>query len=306
MTLINKIVYIQVIAFSTDIFPNNKIGSVGVDNILVYSESGITDNIPPVTTHDFTYGDQWLTAPITINLTSTDEGSGVAGTYYQIGSGQVINGNAINLTEDGEHTISFWAEDQASNKEETQSLTVKMDQTPPVIQPTFTPAPNANGWNRGDVTVSFTAQDNLSGVKTVSEPVKVREEGIQEITAIAEDTAGNTAQEVVSVKIDKTAPVIGDIYPQNGSYINIKRPTLTVGCWDSLSGVDPSSVRITLDGSELIGVAVDSSEVAVTVPYDLADGRHTMTVSLADMAGNSIGQISSNFTVDVTMPNILA
>ena len=44
------------------------------------------------------------------------------------------------------------------------SVTIKRDPTAPTISGSASPAPNTNGWNNSDVTVSFSYADNLSGL----------------------------------------------------------------------------------------------------------------------------------------------
>ncbi len=89
----------------------------------------------------------------------------------------------------------------------TQTVTVRIDMTPPTLSAVPDPAPNANGWNNTDVTVTFVASDALSGVATVSPPTTLTAEGAGQVVAgTATDVAGNTASVSLSVNIDKTPP----------------------------------------------------------------------------------------------------
>ncbi|NLG84692.1 MAG: hypothetical protein GX493_08845, partial [Firmicutes bacterium] len=74
--------------------------AVGIDDILVVQESEAVDTIPPVTSHDYRNEGEWIREPVEIHLNATDEGSGVAATYYRINNGPVMTGTEIVLTAD--------------------------------------------------------------------------------------------------------------------------------------------------------------------------------------------------------------
>src|SRR3989442_13468451 len=102
------------------------------------------------------------------------------------------------------------------------------DSTAPTTTVTPSVAPNAAGWNNGDVTLAFSATDNAggSGVKNIavnlfgaqpgsqtitgaSGSVAITTEGITTAFFNAEDNAGNKEpQQSLTVRIDKTPPVV--------------------------------------------------------------------------------------------------
>src|SRR4029077_20261638 len=83
------------------------------------------------------------------------------------------------------------------------------DTTPPTITASISPVPNEQGWNNTNVTVTFTCADSGSGIATCPAPVTVTTEGAnQTVSGTAVDKAGNTAIATVSLKIDKTPPVV--------------------------------------------------------------------------------------------------
>jgi hypothetical protein len=104
----------------------------------------------------------------------------------------------------------------------TRSVTVKRDATPPEL--TFgapSPMPNANGWNRTDVSIPFEESDALSGVASTSSenPLVLSAEGEGVIgQVVVTDEAGNTATfHSVPRNIDKTAPAITFASPAAGA-----------------------------------------------------------------------------------------
>ncbi len=109
---------------------------------------------------------------------------------------------------------------------------------PPSIQSTVSPAPNSNGWNNSNVTVSFTCSD-ASGIASCSGPTIVSTNGgNQVVTGTAVDRAGNTATASVSVNLDKAPPSItATATPAaNASGWNNTDVTVSFVCSDALSG----------------------------------------------------------------------
>lgn len=83
------------------------------------------------------------------------------------------------------------------------------DTTPPIITAAATPAPNADGWHRTPVTVSFHCVDDGIGVASCPAPVTIDTAGAnQTITVVASDHAQNTASLDVVVHIDLTPPTL--------------------------------------------------------------------------------------------------
>ncbi len=106
--------------------------------------------------------------------------------------------------------VTYFAKDNAGNTETPKTLTVKIDKTPPSIRGAPTTPPNANGWYKDNVTVHFTARDDVSGIASVTPDIVVSTEGRdQSVTGTTIDMAGNFASTTESgIKIDKTPPTI--------------------------------------------------------------------------------------------------
>ena len=84
---------------------------------------------------------------------------------------------------------------------------VGIDNDPPTIVAIVSPPPNAAGWNRTDVTVSFQCSDAATGIASCPGPVMVSDEGADQVVeGIAVDRVGLTSTARVTVNLDKTPP----------------------------------------------------------------------------------------------------
>ncbi|MEW6684157.1 MAG: Ig-like domain-containing protein [Nitrospirota bacterium] len=152
------------------------------------------------------------------------------------------------------------------------------DDTPPMITASVTPGPNAAGWHRIAPTVSFSCVDATSGVASVTDPITVAAEGVnQPITGTCTDVAGNSAQAQVTINLDLTAPVMSfatDPAP-NAAGWHRTDPTVSFGATDALSGIDTISPPVTVTteaGNQgITGTATDraGNSASLTVPVSL-------------------------------------
>jgi hypothetical protein len=65
-------------------------------------------------------------APYTVTLAASDEGAGVAATYYALDSRKFTAGTRVVVSGSGSHTLRFYSADAAGNIEATRSMTVKI------------------------------------------------------------------------------------------------------------------------------------------------------------------------------------
>ena len=101
------------------------------------------------------------------------------------------------------------------------TVNIATDSVPPVTSANATPAANAHGWNKTDVSVALSATDNDSGVHAIvfdtggptttvpgsSASVSVTTEGVTTVSYHAVDNAGNVeTTKTLIVRIDKTKP----------------------------------------------------------------------------------------------------
>jgi len=231
--------------------------------------------------------------------------------------GSTFTSAAINLGANGPQVLHIVATDAAGNSS-TTILTVKIDRTSPVISGTITPAPNAAGWNNTAVTVTFACSDADSGIATCPAPVPVDVEGTnQSITGTSVDNAGNTAQALVKVSIDKTPPLITSTPapPPNAAGWNISDVTVSYACSDNLSGVVacPAPQVVSAEGkAEQITATVSDqagNTAASTVVLNIEKTAPLISALLAP-AANAAGwnktDVSVSFNCTPSVSDILS
>ena len=145
------------------------------------------------------------------------------------------------VTTDGQdQAVPGTAVDNAGNTL-TDHATVSID----TVKPTITGAPdraaNTNGWYAGDVTVSFTCADALSGIADCASPDTLGEGKAQSAKGTATDTAGNTDDATVGpINVDKTAPTLSGAATTDPNAAGWYQGDVTIN-WtaaDALSGLD--------------------------------------------------------------------
>jgi uncharacterized protein YjbJ (UPF0337 family) len=230
----------------------------------------------------------WVNAPVTVGLAANDNLSDVDSTYYAVdGAATPTKGDTVTVGAEGVHTVSYWSVDNAGNKEDAKTFTVKVDLSSPSITPSQTPAQNAHGWNNTDVAVSFACADQttLSGLMDCTKPQTVTTEGkAQEVTGTATDNAGNSITGTATVNIDKTAPTISGAPDRaaNGAGWYNDDVTVSFDAKDGLSGIE------TVTGPQHLGEGADQS----------VDG------TAVDNAGNSASSTVTGINIDNTPPTL--
>jgi hypothetical protein len=261
------------------------------------------DKTPPTITgaaSPIPNGNGWNNTDVTVTFTCGDGLSGVATcpapvTVATEGANQVANGTAV---------------DKAGNSA-SASVTLNIDKTPPAITGSASPPANGDGWNNGDVIVTFNCADGLSGVATCPAPVTVGAEGSQTVSGTAVDRAGNQAQTTLTVQIDRTPPTISGVASPapNGDGWNNTDVTVTFTCADGLSGVAtcPAPVTVATEGAgqTVPGTAFDradnSASTSVTVSLD-----KTMPLLQIDSPPDGATVPSSPVTVSGTATDALS
>ncbi|WP_336921290.1 OmpL47-type beta-barrel domain-containing protein [Aquipuribacter sp. SD81] len=230
------------------------------------------DRTAPSIARSFTPGDyadgSWTNGDVSVTFTCSDEG----------GSGLTSCSAPVTLTAEGEHPVTGTAVDGAGNTG-TATASVRIDRTAPVVSASLDREPNEADWFRQPVTVSFSAEDALSGVVRRDEPVELGEGEGQSATGTATDAAGNTGSATVGgIDVDLTAPTLVGTAPERWSRGDV---TVTWACADALSGPtgDPADTTVTGEGDDL-----------------------TATASCTDVAGNGTSTTVSGIQIDRTAP----
>ena len=197
---------------------------------------------------------------------------------------------------------------------------VDPDTIAPVTAVAVSEPPNAAGWNRGDVTIGFSAVDNpggslvdairytMSGAQTgtgsfgASGSLAISAEGVTTVTYFAVDRAGNAeAPRTLRVAIDRTPPAITgmpaascNLWPPNNKMVEVA----TVLAADGTSGLAAFSVAAVSNEaptkpneSDMMigGGGFEPHKVSLRASR-LGSGMgrvYTVTATATDIAGNS-------------------
>ena len=260
----------------------------------------------------------WSKADVTLTLSATDALSGVATTSYTVDGGATQTGTKPLVSGQGTHTVSYWSTDVAGNVEAPASVTVNIDVTAPSITGQVTPAPNGNGWNRGDVTVAFSCGDTGSGVASCDGDTSFTGEVDTTVTGTASDHAGNTASDQVPVRIDRTAPTVTALVPPANSHGWFNAPVqVPFSCADSGgSGVDTCPVPVMFSGEgenqAVTGTARDNagnvgSASGATVSLDTIGPTITgAATSGSNGNGGYYGTVNIHWTCGDTLSGVVA
>ena len=132
------------------------------------------------------------------------------------------------------------------------------------------------------------------------------------VQIIAKDEAGNTttvnqSDATLGSKLrltvkEKTAPVITISSPTASQLLTSNQPTISFTVTDDDSGVNPDTIKLLIDGSEISGITKTKTTSGYSCSYKpstaLSDGSHTVVVKASDYDGNAATQKSVSFKID--------
>lgn len=257
----------RVIMTSTDMAGNDQVSDGTIDNVTIQVIQPPADTTAPTITLTNQISGYFNANNLPNEFTfDLDEAGEVFVNGVSQGSPFTAGSHVLTLptTNEGPNTVTLKAKDATGNESEETSFSYFYDSVNPNVTGTPDREPNNYGWYNDDVTVSFSATDEGSGVNegTVTAPVTVSVDGEHVITGSAADNAGNIDSDSVTVKLDKTPP---EITVEDGGTYKLNQ---SVG-WtasDSLSGLETAS-----DGT------IDTSSV----------GTKTQVITATDKAGNT-------------------
>ncbi len=88
-------------------------------------------------------------------------------------------------------------------------------------------------------------------------------------------------------EVESEIPIIWNLLPINGSWINDTQPTISAQYNDSGSGVDVSRVFIYLDGvNHTTNATITVNSIILIPPFPLTEGNHTIDLIVTDMFSN--------------------
>ncbi len=294
--------------YSVDALGNTEATNVGWVNI---------DTTPPSVSDDAP--NTWSTTPVTVTLSASDAGSGVAYTQYKADGDTTWHDTTNNQftvltpsdgSNDGVHTYDYRAVDNAGN-ETDGSCTVRIDTTPPSVSDD---APNT--WSTTPVTVTLSASDAGSGVAytqykadgdttwhdttnnqfTVLTPSDGSNDGVHTYDYRAVDNAGNETDGSCTVRIDTTPPSVSDDAPNTWSTTPV---TVTLSASDAGSGVAYTQYKA--DGDTTWHDTTNNQFTVLTPSDGSNDGVHTYDYRAVDNAGNETDG-SCTVRIDTTPP----
>ncbi|WP_186326780.1 OmpL47-type beta-barrel domain-containing protein [Cytobacillus oceanisediminis] len=251
----------------------------------------LVDKTAPVTISDITDG--WYQDQVTVTLSATDNLSGVSKTYYSVDGSSFAEGSSFELSEQGVYEVSYYSVDNAGNVEEVKTETVSIDTQAPETKSNI-----EDSWYKGEVEVSLSVTDNLSGVENTFYSVdgseyqegtlfKLTEEGIHEVSYYSVDKAGNKeAVKTEEVMIDKTAPTVN--FESSEEYKLSDSILLDYQAFDNLSGIASEEVFVN-------GMPFKKGD---TLTFDQA-GKYQIQIIVTDNAGWST---TVQKTIDVYIP----
>jgi hypothetical protein len=189
-------------------------------------------------------GAGWYRAPVSVDWTGTDGTSGVASCRSRLTYG---GPDTTGTTQTGSCT------DNAGNSS-SDSVVLHYDATAPSTDATPSPAPNANGWLRSPVTITWSGIDATSGIATCHVPVTYSgpdTTGTNE-TGSCMDNAGNSFADTFVVRLDRVAPNTDAIPARPPNAAGWYRAPVSIA-WngtDGMSGIDSCSTSVTYGGPD--------------------------------------------------------
>lgn len=244
------------------------------------------DKTPPASSINLSGSQRngWYSGPVTITLVSSDALSGIKEILYVLdGSTPAVYRAPLVVPGDGEHTIKYYASDNADNLEGYKFAWFRIDTAAPSLSYEQIPAQNLSGWNNSAVDINFVGTDTMSGIDACSSGTVTLEGRGMLIPGWCRDLAGNVAYATATVNIDLTRPgLAASAEPQpNAAGWNNSDVRINYVCEDGLSGVSACPLDVVLSGE---GVGISTQAVAY------------------DHAGNASLALTSTVKIDRTAP----
>ena len=253
----------------------------------------------------------------TLQWTAQDAVSGVARVVVSVDGGpaqmfaQASGMMNMSLATQGAHEVRVTAADFAGNSFSVP-IPFHYDTQAPSLQIT---SPTANAWlNATAASVRWSladpagirslqlSVDSAAPVALANTTTSYRLAGLAEalhvVNVVAVDAAGNLASQTVSFGVDTTAPGLQIVSPVADTWSNSHQIQAVWMASDAGSGSE--HVEVSLDGA----AAISLTNTAGYVFPNVAEGPHTVRVTVVDRAGNR-ATAASSVSVDYTPPSVV-
>ncbi len=242
----------------------------------------------------------WYSTTVTASFTGQDPtgGSGLQAVSHRLDTGAWNTDPTAQIATEGQHTLSYYAQDVAGNFEAVKLVSFALDLTPPAVTLTPDRLPQASGWYTAAVTLNLNVTDNLSGSPQgyyringgawqTGKLITLPGDGVFLIEYYGQDGARNrSATASLQVGVDTAPPVtayqVQGAQGQNGWYTSPLTVKLVPS--DAVSGIKATYYRLNT------GAWQTGSQFQVT-----GDGYYTLAFYSIDAAGN----VETSFPVQV-------
>jgi len=165
----------------------------------------------------------WYVSNVEVTISSADSTSGISVTKYRIDNGVWQDYTApFPITDDGQHTVDYYAVDNAGNNASSETFSLKIDSANPPSLASLSGTKEGDVYTT-DVTVSISRTDSTSGIAytkyrtnggtwtTYNSPFTLTEDGTYTVDYYSVDNAGNTeSAKTVTFEILKNHPPTAD------------------------------------------------------------------------------------------------
>ncbi|HEY3763973.1 MAG TPA: Ig-like domain-containing protein, partial [Gaiellales bacterium] len=221
---------------------------------------------------------------------------------------------------DGVHTLDVTVAD-AAGEQTTHQVVVHVDAHAPVatsMQPavgttdrrapvSFTVDPGPSGLGQFEASVDGVPM-TITGTAAAYTPAADLAYGTHTVSWHATDGAGNVRDGFWTFTVnDAVPPVLSDVRPDDGAATADARPAVSVAIADAGVGVDPASIVVTLDGTDVSAKgAFSGGRFTYTPTASLGLGTHTVIARATDVAGNESAPLTWSFVVIDDTPPVIS
>ena len=215
--------------------------------------------------------DGWFNHPVSASFSGQDTVSGMAG----------CSGSTYSGVDTASAALSGTCTDVAGNVT-AASVAIKYDATAPTVTPAADRPPDARGWYRKPLNVSFAGTDLTSGIASCTTPVRYAGPDLAKAAVVGScrDQAGNAAEVGYSFPYDATAPKLARIKAELGKGV------ARIG-WDRAADVVSVEIMRSPGINGAKSTKVYEGKGASFVDKTVRAGiRYRYELSVADIAGN--------------------